>query len=470
MFKKITAFLAIATSCFLCADNQTATVSPILPQDSLPYTVEVELADFMLPFGLHSYAFGIHDGKWLIVAGRINGLHGFGPGDNSFPPDQQNTLVYVIDHHKKRVWTRNLQAADSGISQEVVDTLSVTSPQFYQSKNTLYMTGGYGVITATGEFSTKDTLTAIDIPGLIKWAMVQTSNTASQYIRQIHNPIFQVTGGEMTQIGHNPTLLVFGQNFAGYYHPNTTGEYTQQIRRFTIHDDGKNLSVTIEDPFPADPYPDFHRRDLNVVPIMEHRECDTKPALMAYSGVFTLSVGGWTIPVTIMPDGSATTENADDPLTFKQGMNNYICPTLGLYSEKNREMYTLFFGGISYGYFEDGQFETDDQLPFINQITTIKRDKFLHQTQYLMDASYPTIYSQGSNPGNELLFGAGAAFFPKTNTSYYENGVVKFDQLKKGKTHIGYIVGGIQSTMPDTNDNSDSAGAPYIFKVYINKK
>ena len=38
-------------------------------------------------------------------------------------------------------------------------------------------------------------------------------------------------------------------------------EYTEQIRRFYINDDGVNLSFTLEDPLPLIPDPNFHRRD-----------------------------------------------------------------------------------------------------------------------------------------------------------------------------------------------------------------
>lgn len=470
MLKYTLALVATAVTFWLHADNQTADVSPIYPQVELPFAVELEQADFMLPNGLHSFATGISEGKWLIIAGRTNGLHGFGPGNNNFPPDLQNTVVYVVDHHKRRVWMRDLTVPESGLTQDVIDTLSVTSPQFYQSGNTLYMTGGYGVVTETGDFSTKDTLTAIDMPGLIRWVLRKTDHKASHYIRQTFNSALQVTGGQMSQIGNDPTLLVFGQNFQGAYHSSSNGDYTCQVRRFRIHDDGSNLSITLKDPKPQIPDPNYRRRDLNVVPIMEHRKGKTKPALMAYSGVFTPTVGVWTVPVTIKPDGSSFMEDPLNPETFKQGMNNYITATLGLYSSRTRDMYTVFFGGISYGFFQDGLFQTDSQFPFINQITTIKRNKDKVQTQYLMDATYPTILSQGSNPGSVLLFGAGAVFYPKTNLHLYDNEVVKFDRLKKGRTHIGYIVGGIMSTMQNTNTESDSTGSPYIFKVYILRK
>lgn len=458
----------VATSFLSAHENQTIDVSPVYPQDSLPFTLEITEAKFQLPNGLHSFAYAIQDNYWLFVAGKMNGLHGFGPGHNNFPPNEQNTQIYVVDHSKKRVWVRNLDG--SGLSQAVIDTLSVVSPQFYQKGNTMYMSGGYGVDTATGEFSTKNTLTAFDVSGLIDWVLGKTNKSVSSFIRQTAHEALRVTGGAMEQHGNEPTLLIFGQNFQGYYVIGTNGTYTQQVKRFYINDNGRDLSITMLDPIPAEPYPSFRRRDLNVVPIIEHRDGTSKTALMAYSGVFTPTVGIWTVPVAIMPDGSASMDNILEAGTFKQAMNGYVCATLGMYSEKHESMFTTFFGGISYGYFEDGELQLTSGLPFINQVSTVKIDKHGHQSQYLMDAIYPTILSTSTNPGNELLFGAGAAYFHKSNVKYYENGVLKFDKLPKKRVHIGYIVGGIQSTMPITQSDEDSAASPYIFKVYVTRK
>lgn len=46
--------------------------------------------------GLHSYAHAQHNGKWLIIGGRLDGIHPRQPF-NSFPSTQNNTNIYVID-------------------------------------------------------------------------------------------------------------------------------------------------------------------------------------------------------------------------------------------------------------------------------------------------------------------------------------------------------------------------------------
>lgn len=452
----------------LNADNQTPTVSPILPGTNLPFQIEVELADFSLPIGVQSNVFAQYRGKWLLLAGRINGLHGFDPGDDNFPPNQQNRFVIVVDPCHKTVKMRALTDPDSGLNQTQVDSLSTTSPQGYQKGKTLYMTGGYGVDSLTGDFSTKDILTAIDVPGLIHWVTDPCpGETAAQHIRQISHPVFQITGGYMTQFSHEPTLLVFGQNYQGAYHPDVNGDYSRQVRRFDIIDDEYHLDVVVRSSKPMIPDPSYRRRDLNVVPVIEFCRGKPRRMLAALSGVFTLSGGAWTVPVSITPNGKPSMADPFNPETFKQGMNNYNCATLGLFSKKHQAMYTILFGGISYGFFENGQFQTDSELPFINQITTIEIDKHHHFQQYIMDATFPTIISQQSNPGNTLLFGAEAVFIPNRQISTFATDIFNFDKLHNRRRLLGYIVGGIQSTLPNTNSSSDSAASPYIFKVWI---
>lgn len=461
--------LVVQFHVFAVSPNQTDTVSPIHNGSKLPFQVSVELADFSLPNGYHSGVTGIYEGKWILLAGRTNGLHGFGPTDN-FPPSAQNTVVYVVEPTTGLVYSKDLTDISSGLTQAEIDLLSVTSPQGYQRKNTLYMTGGYGVDTSTGIFTTKPFLTAIDIPGLMEWVMNPAPTIpARAYIRYLENPIFQVTGGHMARGEGNLTLLIFGQNFLGQYNPGSNGDYTNQVRRFYIRDNGKTLSVKIKKSIPELPEPSYRRRDLNIIPIVRDLMGESVPSFVALSGVFTEAGGIWTVPVVINIDGKTEMEDPLKDSTFKQAMNNYVSPAISLYSGHFGSAYLTLFGGLSYGYFDSSGFQTDEEIPFINQITTIEYNSHAEFTQYLMAAEYPTILSTTSNPGNVLLFGAGADFIPAANLSSYDNGVIKYDHLYKGRSLMGYIVGGIQSTVPNTSSTSDSAASPYIFKVYLQK-
>src|SRR5260221_14655940 len=89
--------VALGCTSGVIAQNQTATLSPILSSNAVPFSIQIEPAGFSLPSGLQSFVLGIHDGKWLLLAGRINGLHGFNNTNDTFPANTQNTTVFVVD-------------------------------------------------------------------------------------------------------------------------------------------------------------------------------------------------------------------------------------------------------------------------------------------------------------------------------------------------------------------------------------
>lgn len=448
--------------------NQTNTTSPIiLNETGLPFSITIEKANFQLPLGFHSGVFGVYKGLWVFIGGRTGGLHGFGGSDDNFPTAQQNTTIYVINPVTGAVFSRSLNDPASGLTQAQVDTLSVTSPQGYQSGNTLYMTGGYGVDTSTGLFTTKPVLTAINLPGIVNWVLQpnDSSNSVSKNIRQLVNPIFQVTGGEMLKLG-NVTHLIFGQNFTGFYHDGSNGDYIQQVRRFQIREVNGQLVLDFYPPVPQTPDPSYRRRDMNTLPVIMNTNNKLSYGYVTYGGVFTLNSGVWTVPVVMNGSGNLFMNDPDAPNTFKQGMNQYVSAAAGLYSQKFKSMYNILFGGISFGYFVGNSFQTDTEIPFINQVTTVQMDWNGHFTQYLMNNQYPQILSTTVNPGNPLLFGAGAYFIPNPAIQKYDNGVMNLDQIRK-PTLIGYIVGGIASTLANTNVNADSFGSTYVFKVTL---
>lgn len=439
--------------------NQTDALSPVLPETPLPFTLELELAPFSLPTGIQSYASAIYDGKWILISGRTNGVHGFSNIGNNFPPNFQNTTIYVVDPKTGSSISRSLLDG-SRLSQSVIDALSVTASESFQKKNKLYLVGGYGINSETGQMETKSTLSEIDLQKVIKWVEGKRK-TLKHAIRQVSDPLLQVTGGFLFQNDeHSPFLLMLGQNFKGLYTDSSNGNYTQQIRSFWLTDDGQKLNIISNTS--SKTYPDYRRRDLNIIPVLLSNDF----AYIAFAGVFTLDTGIWTVPITIYPDGSSFEPDPNDPKTFKQAMNHYNCPAFGLYSTKTENMYAIFPGGISYGYFSSGTFTTDSEIPFINQVTTINIDKKGNTNQYLMNGEYPVIFSTGTNPGNQLLFGAEAQFFIKDGIETYSNGVIQLDKIKK-PTIVGYIVGGIMSTLANTNTMADSTSSPYVFTVKI---
>jgi hypothetical protein len=228
------------------AGNQTADVTPIQLNSALPYQISVQPYDFGpadLPT-LHSYNAAELDGKWIVFAGRTNGLHGFDVvGVNNFPPQFQNQEVWVIDPLAKQSWHRSLTEASANVTAAELRSLTPANTQFYQTDDRLYVTGGYGLISGVTTNGTQSTLSSIYLPELMDWVVNDTPMAATA-IRQASASTFTVTGGSMFEM-NGRTHLVFGQNFQGNYTPSSNGAYTSQVRSFDIVDDGVSaLTVT----------------------------------------------------------------------------------------------------------------------------------------------------------------------------------------------------------------------------------
>jgi len=454
----VLAFLLCAAPAY--AQDQTPTVSPIVVNGDLPYDINLAVQDMGsadVP-ALQSYAIGQVGDDWVVVAGRTNGLHGFtNNGTLNFPPADQNTEVWVIDPVTQQTWSRSLTDPTANLTASEVTSLSATATEFYQNNSTLYVAGGYVYDSSVDNFTTYDTLTALNLPGIINWVQNDTGNL-SQDVRQITNPAFQITGGSMNQI-NGLTLLSLGQDFEGPYSVAANGNYSEQIRTFNILDDGTNLSIA--NLSASTPDPNLRRRDLNVVPTLQSNGVGGYiQGLTAFSGVFTPGGGAWTVPVEISANGTPTMADPNAPGTFKQGMNNYHSPAISLYDSATNSTHTIVLGGISLQYYDYGNstFVTDENLPFIDQSTAIVLTPDGNYTQYLLNsASFPDI----GGPDGPLLFGAGAQFVPASGLPMID-GLIDMDSLN-GTILLGYVYGGIEA---DQGDNGNSTASSGIFDVY----
>jgi autotransporter-associated beta strand protein len=446
--------------------NQTPDVTPVVRDGDLPYRVELRPRDFgesELPT-LHSFAAGEHAGKWVLLGGRTNGLHGFATGPGApfvnFPTAYQNRDVWVIDPVSGESWSRSFDDPTSGLTSTVIQSLTPTNQQFYQRGDELYVNGGYG---ARGNgFDTFDTLSAINLPKLVDW-VVADSGSAVGAIRQITDPLFRVTGGGMFEIDGR-THLVFGHDFQGGYSPGRNGIYTNQVRSFDIVDDGTGLSI--RNVTASTPLPEYRRRDLNVFPVIRPSASGPVQEIVALSGVFTESNGAWTVPVEIDPAGQPTMSNPALPTTFKQGFNNYHSAKMGLYSETTATMHEVLFGGLSYQFIDPvtGAVVSDIAFPFVNEITSVVIDSQGQYTQYLI-GEFPDLRDGG---GSRLRFGTNAEFFRKHDVAAFENGVLRLDELS-GNTVVGYVFGGIASNAPHTRNvaGAISVASDILFDVIV---
>jgi hypothetical protein len=438
------------------AANQTATVTPV-EVGNLGFGIELRTYDMgqvSVPT-LHSFASAEHNGKWVIIGGRTNGLHGFSNiGVLNFPEASANREVWVIDPVTKQTWSRSIEGAGGGFSNVEIASLSTANNQFEQVGDTLYMTGGYGVSTAGQAFAfeTFDVLTAVDLSGLTDW-VINGTGTASDSVRQISDPMFEVTGGAMYEMD-GQMQLVFGQNFVGGYTPGGNGAYTNQVRRFEIVDDGINLSViNTSATTPADEY---RRRDLNVFPVIKPDGGGVGEGIVALSGVFTPTFGAWTVPVEIGSTGELTMADPNDPATFRQAMNGYHSAKLGVYSESAGDMVEVLFGGITLAEYDEGtdSLVIDNNLPNTAQISAVQIDSSGEYSQHFLGA-FPEVLDE---LGNTVRFGSNADFFLADGIETYDNGVIKMDTLEDGDL-LGWVYGGIAANAPHVRFNPEGLSA-----------
>ncbi|RYM34209.1 T9SS type A sorting domain-containing protein [Brumimicrobium glaciale] len=414
-----------------------------------PFEISIEPMNITGLGGIQSYAFGQHNGKWLIIGGRLDGLHRRQP-NAAFDIAGHNNQLIVVDPVTQTKWSAPLTSLPISIQEQ----LSSTNMEFSQDGEYLYCVGGYGYSGTEGDHTTFKNLTAIKVPDVIN-AVINNTNFTS-FFRQITDPQFQVTGGILRKMG-STHYLMGGQKFIGRYNPmgpnNGPGfiqEYTDAIRKFDLVDDGTNITIThLPSHFDA---ANLHRRDYNA----EHQIMpDGSQAITMFSGVFQHAVDLPFLNSVTVDNNGYTVNN-----TFQQYYNHYHCSTIPLYSESENEMHTVFFGGIAQFYDNAGTLVQDDNVPFVNTIARVTRDAAGDMAEYKLPIEMPA------------LLGAGSEFIPNLNLPHFTNDVFKLDSVTTDSVLIGYIFGGISSTQPNIffiNDGTQSDAHSQIFKVYIKK-
>lgn len=414
-----------------------------------PFDLYLEPVNIPGAGGLQSYAYGRHGNDWLIIGGRLDGLHQRQPFA-TFDIAGHNLSMQVINPVSGQVWSTSIENLPDALKEQ----LSSTNMAFVQSGDYLYLAGGYGYSATVGDHTTYDKLTAVNVPGLI--AAIQNGLPVSAHFRQISDPAFQVTGGRMLKI-YNTYYLVGGQKFIGKYNPMGPNhgpgfiqEYTDQVRRFRISDNGVNLSV-LHLPSWTDTE-QLHRRDYNVAPqIMPNGQ----EGLSAFSGVFQQTVDlPFLNAVNIDSSGYAPQSG------FNQYYNHYHCAYLPLYSAQENAMHTVFFGGMAQFFDNGGVLVQDNNVPFVRTIARVTRQADGSMAEYKLPVEMPA------------LLGSSAELIPAEGLPMYPNEVIKLDELSSDTTLVGYIYGGIESSGTNifwVNTGTESEASSRIFKVYVVK-
>ena len=413
-------------------------------QVSFPYDVILTPKTVSGLPGLHSYAFGQHNGKWLIIGGRKDGLHARQPF-NAFPGSQNNTDIYVVDIATQQSWSASVNSLATGIKEQ----LQSTNMNFYQDNDALYIIGGYAFSASANDHVTFNKLTAVDVPGLIN-AIVSNANI-TPFFKQISSPNFAITGGQLGKID-NMFYLVGGHQFDGRYNPMNNPTFTQtysnSIRKFEIDNSGSQLSIS--NFLEMVDVVHLHRRDYNLLPqVFPNGEL----GYTISSGVFQINANlPFLYPVDIKSSGYTP------QTSFNQYLSNYHSGKACLYDATNNNMHNLFFGGISQYYYSNGVLVQDDNVPFVKTISRTTRDSNGNLTEYQLPIEMPN------------LKGAGAEFIPNQLLPHFSNEVIKLSEIAQTEFVIGHLYGGIQSSSISafTNNQTNLTNAdPSVYEVKL---
>ena len=354
----------------------------------------------------------------------------------------------MVDPTEKLVW----RSAVNQLPTRLQEQLQSTNMSFYQDADTLYLLGGYAFSPSAGGFITFPNLTAIHVSQTIQ--AIIASAPVLPYIRQISHEIFANTGGQLGKI-NDTYYLVGGQRFDGRYNPmgpdhgpGFSQTYHTAIQQFRLHNHSDSLHFSAyqrtDDPV------HLRRRDYNLVPQIYP---DGSPGYMISSGVFQLQADlPFLYPVNI-------TEQGYTPVTdFNQYLSNYHSAKAALYDSLNNQMHSIFFGGISQYYYQDGQLMQDNLVPFVRTISMLTR---------FADGSLQEYQLPVEMPG---LKGAGAEFIPNRSIPHYPSEVFKLSAITADSFTIGHIFGGIHTTQRnpfESNQTSSTTADNTLLNVVL---
>ena len=176
-----------------------------LAQDAFNYSLEINPITIDGLPGMHSYVWGQHEGKWLVIGGRLDGLHARQPF-NSFPSSQNNTDIYVIDVNAQQFWSASLTSLPTALKEQ----MQSTNMCHVQVGDTLYLAGGYAFSATANDHITFPNLTTVNISGLID--AVVNGSAITSFFKQVESDDFAITGGYLGQL-NGTFYLVSGHRF-----------------------------------------------------------------------------------------------------------------------------------------------------------------------------------------------------------------------------------------------------------------
>jgi hypothetical protein len=405
------------------------TSQPGFAQFEFPYLLEIKAVNQASLPGLHSFAIAQVQEEWLIIGGRRDGLHARQPF-NAFPASANNDSIYLYNPNNQQLWSSGLGNLPTALQEQ----LQATNLNFYQEADTLYLVGGYGYSLTAANHITHPYLTTVQLSGLA--AAIKTGQIIAPFFKQLQHNDLAVTGGNLAKI-EEVFYLVGGHRFDGRYNPMNnptfTQQYTDQVRRFTVNNQGSSLSVQWLTPF-ADPV-HLHRRDYNLLPLLRPQN---QEAWLISSGVFQLVNNlPYLYPVEIDSAGIY-------PKTqFSQLLSNYHSAKISLYDSTLDMHHYLFLGGMARYYYQGNTLIEDNQVPFVNTISRLSRNAQGQFQEFRMTGEMPA------------FLGASAEFIPVYPHQPHHH-LLQLPAQSNDTLLLGYLVGGIYSPQRNPFSNNQT--------------
>lgn len=398
---------------------------------------------------LQSFAWGRHAGQWLLIGGRLDGLHRRQPFA-AFDTLSANRSLYLVDPTTNQVWHTSTVSLPTPLREQ----LSSANFEYLQVDTTLYVIGGYAYAHSVGDHVTHAQLSALHLPSLC--AAIRAGQPIAPHIRTLVDERLRLTGGQLGLLDGR-FLLVGGHKFMGAYNPagpdfgdGFVQAYSNAIRSFRLLDEGGQLRIA--DYREVVDTMRLHRRDFNLVPQLFPGD---SLGYTAFSGVFQHDDRIPWLDAVDLHDGDGFRIVPD----FEQLLQQYHCARLSGYDSRTGKTHTLFFGGIGRYYFndEDGGLVDDINVPFVKTISRVTRGPDGRLSEYDTEMRMPG------------YLGAAAEFIPAEGLPQLMPLLLDLSAIH-GRTRVGSIVGGIEANLDNfffENEGEQSRASTRIFDVIL---
>lgn len=408
----------------------------------LPNITLVPISNSGLP-ALRDPIVAHNSGYWLIVSGSTGNFHDF---NKNFI-----TSIYVYNTSTSQIYSMSVSSTNLPVA--VRNQLVSTSPEYLQDGDTLYIIGGF-YTPDNVSFTTLNTITAINIPGMINAIINGNTNLAAFVATNTSIPQFKVTGGQLEKIG-NYFYLTFGQDCEGAY-CGTSQTYTNSIYQFSTDPTLTSITIINTATHGDRDGSGWRRRDYTLVPFM----LGSTETLFALGGPFT--------PVTTLAWTNGIIFNANLEANnhfINQQANQYLSPNLSMYSASRNMSYVATFSGLSNLYWTPNGLVNDNTTPYGNILDLISSDAASHVQEY---ANIQPLCS-GQPLSSCIYMGLAAEFIPIENNYYDTRHILQLDQLPQNiATLVGYVYGGLLSPSREIFVSpSPSYATNQIYAVYV---